>query len=97
MSASTWKSAPCSSSASVSLALCTGVADARLGEAIHLLIVPAAGARAEADELLAWAEGRIERFKRPDRIHFAREVPLGRTGKADRVALARMIREGRLS
>lgn len=82
---------------SVSLALCAGVADERLGEAIHLMIVPAAGAKPEASELNAWAEGRIERFKRPDHIHFASEVPLGRTGKADRGALARLIREGRLS
>ncbi|MEQ8602913.1 MAG: fatty acid--CoA ligase family protein [Marivibrio sp.] len=80
----------------VSLALCAGLPDARLGEAIHLLIVPKAGGDISADALLRWAEGRIERFKRPDHIHFATEVPLGRTGKADRAALARLIRDGAL-
>lgn len=82
----------------VALALCAGAPDERLGEAIHLLIVPHPGAhpgaRPDAAALRAWADGRIERFKRPDHIHFATEVPLGQTGKADRAALARRIREG---
>jgi len=68
-------------------ALATGLPDARLGEAIHLLIVPAAGARPKPEALRAWASQRLERYKLPDAIHFGAAIPLGRTGKADRAAL----------
>jgi acyl-coenzyme A synthetase/AMP-(fatty) acid ligase len=37
--------------------------------------------------LREWAEARLERYKLPDRIHFGTELPLGRTGKADRIRL----------
>ncbi len=77
----------------VRAALATGVRDARLGEAIHLLVVPRPGARLDAEAMIAWAQGRTERFKLPDRIHFAEELPLGRTGKADRSALRRHLEE----
>jgi enoyl-CoA hydratase len=36
---------------------------------------------------------RLEKFKRPDVIHFGRELPLGPTGKADRGALRRLLAE----
>jgi acyl-CoA synthetase (AMP-forming)/AMP-acid ligase II len=75
-------------------ALATGVADERLGEAIHLLVVPRPGAASDAAALTDWARGRIERFKLPDRIHFAPELPLGRTGKADRALLRRTLQDG---
>ena len=68
-------------------ALATGLPDPRLGEAIHLLIVPAAGASPRPQELRAWAASRLERYKLPDAIHFGSAIPLGRTGKADRAAL----------
>jgi long-chain acyl-CoA synthetase len=78
----------------VAAALATGVRDERLGEAIHLLVVPRPGTSADADALRAWARDRVERFKLPDAIHFADELPLGRTGKADRAVLRRSL-EGR--
>ena len=68
-------------------ALATGLPDARLGEAVHLLIVPAPGASPKPEELRAWASQRLERYKLPDAIHFGAAIPLGRTGKADRGAL----------
>ena len=68
-------------------ALATGVADERLGEAIHVLIVPRPGAAPAAGELRAWAEGRIDGYKRPDAVHVGDALPTGRTGKADRRAL----------
>ncbi len=77
----------------VAAALATGVRDARLGEAIHLLVVPRPGATADAEALKAWAGERTERFKLPDAIHFADELPLGRTGKADRALLRRSLEE----
>jgi len=71
----------------VAEALATGLPDARLGEAIHLLIVPAAGASPKPEELRAWAGERLDRYKLPDAIHLGTAIPLGRTGKADRAAL----------
>jgi long-chain acyl-CoA synthetase len=77
----------------VAAALATGVHDARLGEAIHLLVVPRPGARMNAEALRDWARDRTERFKLPDAIHFADELPLGRTGKADRAMLRRSLEQ----
>jgi acyl-CoA synthetase (AMP-forming)/AMP-acid ligase II len=75
----------------VAAALTTGVPDPLLGERIHLLVVPQPGARLDQPALLAWASDKIEKFKLPDVIHFAAELPAGRTGKADRVALREQI------
>ena len=72
-------------------ALCTGVPDERLGEAVHVMLVPRAGAALHTDELRRWAAERIERYKLPDGIHFSQKLPVGPTGKADRAALASMI------
>lgn len=79
----------------VEAVLATGVSDARLGEAIHLLVVPRAGSAPPTPESLRdWASGRIDRFKLPDHIHLAEALPLGGTGKADRGALRRRLEAG---
>jgi acyl-CoA synthetase (AMP-forming)/AMP-acid ligase II len=78
----------------VQSALATGVRDERLGEAVHLLIVPRVGGALDEGVLKGWARGRIERFKLPDRIHFGQELPLGSTGKADRGQLRRLLESG---
>jgi long-chain acyl-CoA synthetase len=75
--------------------LCTGIADERLGEALHVMIVPRPGVALDADVLRRWAAVRTEPYKLPDGIHFAKSLPLGATGKADRAALARMIMKAR--
>ncbi|MBB3974058.1 class I adenylate-forming enzyme family protein [Hansschlegelia beijingensis] len=76
--------------ADVAAALCAGVPDERLGEAIHAVVVLKRGAAASADDLRAWAAQRIERFKIPDVIAFADALPLGATGKASRAAIRAM-------
>ncbi len=75
----------------VGLCLATGTTDTRRGEAIHLLVVPRAGAALTEAALREWAASRINRFKIPDRIHFGQALPLGRTGKADRSLLRKQI------
>jgi malonyl-CoA/methylmalonyl-CoA synthetase len=77
-------------------ALAAGAPDAIKGEAIHLLVVPREGARLDQARLIDWARERLDRFKLPDRIHFAAELPLGRSGKADRATLRKLIQEDRL-
>ncbi|WP_372395567.1 long-chain fatty acid--CoA ligase [Azospirillum sp. HJ39] len=71
----------------VAAALATGVPDPVLGERIHVLLVPRPGAVLDRDALLSWAAERMERYKLPDVIHIGGDLPLGRTGKADRNAL----------
>ena len=68
-------------------ALATGVEDPLKGEALHLMVVLAAGARATPDSLRQWGRQRLDRYKVPDAVHIATALPQGRTGKADRQAL----------
>ena len=75
-------------------ALCTGVPDERLGEALHVLLVARPGSRVTTDALRRWAAERLERYKLPDGIHFADALPLGPTGKADRGLARRIIEAG---
>ena len=74
----------------IAAALCAGVADERLGEVIHAVIVPRAGARLDATALRDWLLARTERFKVPDVFHFRDALPAGASGKADRRAVAQL-------
>jgi long-chain acyl-CoA synthetase len=74
----------------IAAALCAGVADARLGEVIHAVIVPRAGTPLDAGTLRAWLLERTERFKVPDVFHFRDTLPAGASGKADRKAVAQL-------
>lgn len=78
----------------VAAAMATGVADPIVGERIHLLVVPRPGCAPDEAALRAFAALRLPRFKQPDAIHYAAELPLGRTGKADRGALRRALESG---
>lgn len=69
-------------------AMAVGVPDDRLGEDVHLVVVPRQGATLDAETLKAWAAGRIERYKLPAVFHFMESLPVGATGKADRRAAA---------
>jgi long-chain acyl-CoA synthetase len=78
----------------VILVMSVGIADERLGEALHVLIVKAEGSDATDEEAIRdWAHGRIEKFKLPDGIHFCDALPVGSTGKADRKAAAKFLAE----
>jgi acyl-CoA synthetase (AMP-forming)/AMP-acid ligase II len=74
----------------IAAALCAGVADERLGEVIHAVIVPRAGSRLDATALRDWLLARTERFKVPDVFHFRDALPSGASGKADRRAVAQL-------
>ncbi len=78
----------------VAAAMAVGRPDARLGEAIHVLVVPRAGCALTVTVLRAHLADRLEKFKHPDAWHLADALPLGRTGKADRGALAALIEAG---
>jgi long-chain acyl-CoA synthetase len=86
----------CSAHPKVAAALAVGRPDERLGQRIHALIVPRVP-DLSAVELRAFLRERLEKYKQPDVLYFARELPAGRTGKADRGRFAAMIERGELA
>ena len=72
----------------IAAALCAGVPDARLGEAIHAVVVLRPGLALSADELRRWASAHLERYKVPDVIVFSDTLPAGATGKASRAMVS---------
>jgi long-chain acyl-CoA synthetase len=86
----------CSAHPKVAAALAVGRPDERLGERIHALIVPRERDLSPA-ELRGFLRERLEKWKQPDVLYFAAELPAGRTGKADRGRFAAMLAEGRLA
>ncbi|HET7671656.1 MAG TPA: class I adenylate-forming enzyme family protein, partial [Burkholderiales bacterium] len=80
----------CSAHPKVAAALAVGRPDERLGQRIHALIVPREPGLTPA-EVYAFLGTRLERYKLPDVLYFARELPAGRTGKADRGRFAAML------
>ncbi|WP_263164393.1 class I adenylate-forming enzyme family protein [Streptomyces sp. SCSIO ZS0520] len=66
--------------------LAVGVPDPDLGERTHLLVVRGSRPVPPRGELRAWGRERLEPYKLPDQVHTVDELPLGRTGKADRLA-----------
>jgi long-chain acyl-CoA synthetase len=58
-----------------------GVPDARLGEEVCAVIIPAEGAEADADAIVAWSREALAAYKYPRRVEFVDEFPLGPSGK----------------
>jgi acyl-CoA synthetase (AMP-forming)/AMP-acid ligase II len=77
----------------VAAALCAGVPDERLGEVIHAVVVPRAGAQLDGAALREWLLVRTERWKVPEVFHVRDALPAGATGKADRRAVAALAAE----
>jgi long-chain acyl-CoA synthetase len=80
----------------VSAAMAVGIADAVLGERIHVLLVPRLGSDFRINESRSFFDSKLEKYKRPDAYYLAEELPLGRTGKADRTLLKALITSGTL-
>jgi long-chain acyl-CoA synthetase len=74
----------------IAAALCAGVPDERLGEVVHAVIVPRAGAGIDTVALRDWLIARTERFKVPDVFHVRDALPSGSSGKADRRAITQL-------
>ena len=80
----------------IAAAMVVGVADPVLGERIHALVVTRIGTVIDVSAVRRFLQDRLERFKQPDVYYFQDEMPLGRTGKADRGQLKSMIISGAL-
>jgi len=86
----------CSAHPKVAAALAVGRPDARLGQRIHALVVPREPGLLAPAELRAFLAQRLEKYKQPDVLYFAAELPAGRTGKADRGRFSAMLDAGEL-
>ena len=58
-----------------------GVADERWGEVVTALVVPAAGAAVDADELVGFARRTLAGYKLPRSVHFVADLPRSAAGK----------------
>ncbi|MBO9499667.1 MAG: acyl-CoA ligase (AMP-forming), exosortase A system-associated [Novosphingobium sp.] len=69
-------------------AIALGVPDARLGQAVHLIVRPAAGAAEAEQQLPRLLTRELPNFMQPRAIHWRTAMPLNPNGKIDRTALA---------
>jgi acyl-CoA synthetase (AMP-forming)/AMP-acid ligase II len=60
-----------------------GLPDPKWGERVHAVVVPAAGATVDPEELIAWCRPRLAGFKRPRSVTVmaAEDIPRTATGK----------------
>jgi long-chain acyl-CoA synthetase len=65
----------------VAEAAVVGVAHAELGEEVSAFVTLRAGARAEAEELIAFCRARLAGYKYPRRVSIVTELPKSATGK----------------
>lgn len=85
----------CGAHPRVAAALAVGRPDERMGQRIHLLVVPRAPG-VTAAELRGFLSGHLEKYKLPDAFYFAAALPAGRTGKADRGQFVALLERGEL-
>ena len=58
-----------------------GRPDPAWGEAVHAVIIPAAGQAVPAEEIIAWCRDRLAHFKCPKSVEFTDALPRTTTGK----------------
>jgi long-chain acyl-CoA synthetase len=73
-----------------------GRPDAYYGEEIVAVVVARAGAQRDAAALIAFAEARVGRGKRPRELVFLERMPLGPSGKVQKRVLREWLRSGQL-
>jgi acyl-CoA synthetase (AMP-forming)/AMP-acid ligase II len=71
-----------------------GVPDARWGEAVKAIVVPAAGAAPDPQAVIAWARERIAGYKAPKSVDFIDVLPRNASGKVLRRELRKPYWEG---
>jgi len=73
-----------------------GVAHPKWDERPLLIIEPKPGAAPKREDLLAFLQGKIAKWWMPDDVAFVEKIPLGATGKINKLALREMFKEYRL-
>ncbi|HRO04404.1 MAG TPA: AMP-binding protein, partial [Terricaulis sp.] len=73
-----------------------GVAHPKWDERPLLIIEPKPGAAPTREQLLAFLEGKIAKWWMPDDVQIVEKIPLGATGKINKLALRETFKEYRL-
>jgi fatty-acyl-CoA synthase len=73
-----------------------GVAHPKWDERPLLIIEPKPGAQPTKEQLLAFLEGKIAKWWTPDDVVLIEKIPLGATGKINKLALREMLKDYRL-
>jgi 3-(methylthio)propionyl---CoA ligase len=77
----------------VAMAACIGVAHPKWDERPLLVVVQKAGSVVGREELLAFFDGKIAKWWRPDDVVFVDAIPLGATGKMLKARLRTMFKD----
>jgi long-chain acyl-CoA synthetase len=65
----------------IARAAVVGVAHPHTGEAVKAFVVPEEGVAIEEDDVIAWCEARLPRYKCPQKVNFVDDLPEGLGGK----------------
>jgi long-chain acyl-CoA synthetase len=57
------------------------------GETVKAFVVPRKGAGLSAEDVIAWCEGQLARFKCPTSVEFVTKLPHSATGKVRKAEL----------
>ncbi|MBM3553932.1 MAG: long-chain fatty acid--CoA ligase [Alphaproteobacteria bacterium] len=71
-------------------AAAVGVPDSYYGETVHAYVALRAGAKANADDLIAHCRTSLARYKVPSRVHLVDALPRTTVGKVDKNALRKL-------
>jgi 3-(methylthio)propionyl---CoA ligase len=77
----------------VAMAACIGMKHPKWDERPIVVVVKKPGAEVSRDELLAFYEGRIARWQVPDDVVFVESIPLGATGKMQKMTLRQQLQD----
>jgi fatty-acyl-CoA synthase len=80
----------------VAMAACIGVPHPRWDERPLLVVVKKPGAEVTREELLAFYEGKVAKWQVPDDVAFVDAIPLGATGKMQKMKLREQFKDYRL-
>jgi fatty-acyl-CoA synthase len=78
------------------MAACIGVRHPKWDERPLLVVVRKPGAEVTAEALLAFYEGKVAKWQVPDDVAFVDAIPLGATGKMQKMKLREQFKDHRL-
>jgi acyl-CoA synthetase (AMP-forming)/AMP-acid ligase II len=77
----------------VAMAACVGMKHPKWDERPIVVVVKKPGAEVTRDELLAFYEGKIAKWQIPDDVVFVDAIPLGATGKMQKMTLRQQLKD----
>jgi fatty-acyl-CoA synthase len=80
----------------VAMAACIGIPHPKWDERPLLVVVKKPGADLTREELLAFYEGKVAKWQVPDDVAFVEAIPLGATGKMQKMKLREQFKDHRL-